>query len=302
MLRHYSKQLLEKCFQSRHNLIVSSGLLIGLYYIPIWLISISQQLWNGSSSPVLNLGFLGLGCQILWQERSHFQQQRAYEDERFIGYMLMGGGATLLLTGLSSLSLQAFAWITVLAGAVYSTGGLGFIRKYWLPVGLVLISFYPDYIFLANAIWQFSTLDVVLESSMASVGVWVLQLIRQPAVAEGSIISLPTGAVNVASGCSGFDMGLVLAGTGIIASLFFKLSPIKSVGLIASGIAIALILNVPRIVLLTFAAVYWGEESFKFWHGTWGGQIFATILFTIYYYVIMAFVDGQSSQAAKPSS
>ena len=41
------------------------------------------------------------------------------------------------------------------------------------------------------------------------------------------------------------------------------------------GIVLALAFNVPRIVLMTLAVVYWGKDAFEFWHGAWGGQIFS---------------------------
>lgn len=35
------------------------------------------------------------------------------------------------------------------------------------------------------------------------------------------------------------------------------------------GAGLALVFNIPRIMLLTLASVYWGKERFNFWHGTW---------------------------------
>lgn len=302
MLSQRSKHFLKYNFRSRHTLIILCGLLIGFCYIPVWLAMLIHMTFRGSSSPILNLGFLYLGSQTLWLQFKHFKQQQAHDDERFIGYALIVGSAVLYFMSFDSLSLQSLAWMLILLGSAYSSWGFLFIRKYWISILLVLISFYPDYVFLATSVWRFVTPEKVLEYSMAQVGEFVLQLIGQPASANGTIIELSAGAVDVGFGCSGFDMSLILAGTGVIASLFFKLNPIKSIGLVASGIAIALILNVPRIVLLTFAAVYWGEESFEFWHGPWGGQIFATVLFTIYYYAIMAFVDSQSSRSKSTPS
>jgi len=56
-------------------------------------------------------------------------------------------------------------------------------------------------------------------------------------------------------------------------------------------VVLALIFNVPRIMLLAIAAVYWGETSFKFWHGPWGGQMFSGVLFTVYYYAVMGLAN-----------
>ena len=53
------------------------------------------------------------------------------------------------------------------------------------------------------------------------------------------------------------------------------------------GIVLALAFNVPRIVLMTLAVVYWGKDAFEFWYGAWGGQIFSAIVMTTYYQIIM---------------
>ncbi|NJL38340.1 MAG: exosortase/archaeosortase family protein [Leptolyngbyaceae cyanobacterium SM1_4_3] len=56
----------------------------------------------------------------------------------------------------------------------------------------------------------------------------------------------------------------------------------------------ALVLNIPRITLVTLASVYWGQYWFDFWHGSWGSQIFMSVVFTIYYYIIMGVAKRRS--------
>jgi exosortase/archaeosortase family protein len=62
--------------------------------------------------------------------------------------------------------------------------------------------------------------------------------------------------------------------------------------LIVMGWTVAMVLNVPRIMLLAIASVYWGEHSFEFWHGPIGGQMFSAVMFTVYYYIAMWLVDS----------
>jgi exosortase/archaeosortase family protein len=57
------------------------------------------------------------------------------------------------------------------------------------------------------------------------------------------------------------------------------------------GAVLAYVLNIPRIVLVTYAAVYWGPYWFNFWHHSWGAQIFVGAMFTVYYYIVMWMVD-----------
>ncbi len=95
-------------------------------------------------------------------------------------------------------------------------------------------------------------------------------------------------------GCNGFDMALTMAVAGLIMGLFLKQNWLRILGFIAIGIVASLIFNVPRVMLLAVASVYWGHSWFQFWHGPWGGQLFSGVLFTVYYYLVMWLANRQS--------
>ncbi|NJL49272.1 MAG: exosortase/archaeosortase family protein [Leptolyngbyaceae cyanobacterium SM2_5_2] len=131
---------------------------------------------------------------------------------------------------------------------------------------------------------------------MAWLGGVGLRLIGQAAEVNQTLISLPAGTVRVDWGCSGYDLACIAAVASLLMGLYFNQSFWNTVALIIVGIMLALVANIPRIMLMTMAAAYWGPESFEFWHGFWGGQIFLTILFTVHYYVVMALINKQSPQ------
>jgi hypothetical protein len=45
------------------------------------------------------------------------------------------------------------------------------------------------------------------------------------------------------------------------------------------------------------ASIYWGEAAFDFWHSTWGAQIFSAVLFTVYYYAVMAVIKKRPKRS-----
>ena len=190
---------------------------------------------------------------------------------------------------------QALIWLLVLAGIACSTWGIDFFRKYPLPIILIVLSVYPKPGVMARILWQTFTPPQLLENFMAWSGSHGLRAIGQNANVVDNIVSLPTGAVQVDWGCNGFNMSFTMAAAGLILGLFLKQGWLKTLGIMAIGVVMALIFNVPRIMLLAIAAVYWGEASFKFWHGPIGGQIFAGVLFTGYYYVVMWFASRRSA-------
>lgn len=287
-----SRLLLKQSMQTNHNRILTCGFVVLLMYWLTWSSIMWKAIAHGESTPLLTIGFIYLGLDALWKQRRQLANLSAREEDRLVGYLLILGGAVFLPFCLSSTSLQALISMVVLVGMALGHWGMEFFKKHWLPTLLLLISLYPDLLFLANSLRKILTGNQ-LEHGMAWVGGLALRGIGQPVTVEGSILSLSTAieagkAVEVASGCSGFDMAFVLAGVGVIMGLFFKRSWSKITALVGAGVALALVFNVPRIMLLAFAVVYWGKESFEFWHGAIGGQIFASILLTVYYYVAMA--------------
>lgn len=300
--------LLRYSIQTKHNRIVTCGLFVGLCYLPTWLSILWSRTLGGSSNLILNTSFLYIGLEILWRQRHQLAVSPASEEDRLIGHFLILGGIAAFPLSLSSASLQAFVWAIVLVGIAFSSWGWEFFKKNWLVVSLLLIGIYPDLNFLANQIWRILTPHNLLENLMAWAGSGALRLIGQAATAiiattveEATYIVLPSGSVEVAPGCSGFDMAFTLTGTGFILGLFFRQSWLKIASLIGAGIAIALVFNIPRVMLVTMAAVYWGKASFDFWHGPIGGQIFASILLTIYYYLAMWIINQPDKKKSTPA-
>lgn len=294
-LRQRSRALLKQSVQSNHNRIVTCGCLALLFYLPTWFGVMWRDILDGSSIPLLNMGFVYLGLDALWRQRRQLAVRSASEEDRLVGYLLILGGAVFFPFCLASVSLQAFICMIILVGLALCNWGMEFLKKNLVSIVLLLISLYPSFGFLADTLRKL-LLREQLEYLMAWSGGLALKIIGQPVTVEGTILSLsttidPKKAVEVRSGCSGFDMAFVLAGVGLIMGLFFKQSWSKIAALVAAGVALALVFNVPRIMLLAFAVVYWGKESFEFWHGAIGGQIFASLLLTVYYYVAMWLID-----------
>jgi exosortase/archaeosortase family protein len=297
------KQFLQWCLTTYNGRIVAIGLIAGVVYLPTYVISLIRIFLGGNSTPILNLGFLYLGLERLWKHRQEILNIQVLRDDRFIGHLIILGSALwmpfLLISSpqpffKNSIAPQAILWMLILIGIAWSSCTPKIFGSFPLATALVLVSMYPEYIGLSNALLRILTGPHLFENMMAWLGSIAVGLLGYAAEAEGRFISLPDGAVEVASGCTGFDMAVVLAGISLMWGLFIKADWRRVIAAVVTGIAIAFTFNIPRVVLLTFAAVYWGEESFDFWHGFWGGQIFATFMFTAYYYAAIAIYDQKS--------
>lgn len=296
-LAHQLQQAWRWCLTTYHGRVVTLGLIGGLIYLPTYASVLWDKTASGGSAIVLNFGFLYLGLATLWANRQELQATKVLMDDRLIGHVLIVAGTLWIPFTVHSISLQAFLWMMVLIGIAWSSFTPRIFSQFPLPSAFILIGVYPDLVWFAGLIFQFLVGPNKLEQWMAQLGSRALNIMGYAAVPEGAFITLPEGSVEVAAGCTGFDMAIVLAGVSVIWGLLIKSRWHRILVASVTGSAIALIFNIPRIVLLAFAAVYWGEESFDFWHGFWGGQIFSAIMFTAYYYAAMAIFNAPESRS-----
>jgi len=293
--------LVKTALKTNHNRIISCGVLVLLFFLLTWLSILWRTTLAGLATPILNFGFLYLGLDIFWQKRKILAKESVTDEERILGYLLILGSAACFPFFLESASLQAALCIMIVLGIAICNWGIAILQKNPLALALVLFAIYPDLAFLGLTVRNALTGDQ-LERVMAWLASIAFSVIGQPVSVQGPLLSLsqnldPQKAVEVASGCSGFDMAFPIAGFAFMMGLYLKQTWQKTALLMVIGIVLALIFNIPRIMLLAYAVVYWGKSSFEFWHGPIGGQIFAGTLFTIYYYAAMAIIDRKPKQA-----
>lgn len=287
-------QLLHQSTKTAHCRWITIAILVVLCYLPTWVGAIFKGILQGSAQSVLNFGFFGLGVQAFLQNQSTLRSWKAEQDDRILGYLMIVIGilAFCFFHGVQKvISLQTLSVMVITCGILLSTWGLQVFRKFPLSIGLFLGGMYPDIEFIMIRILQFFTSKDLLESIMAWIGSVGLSGMGWKATSQAAYIVLPEGSVFVGPGCSGFHMAMVLMGTGFLMGRFLALTWRKTFGLMLFGWALALVCNIPRIMLLSIAAIHWGPASFDFWHGPIGGQLFAGLLFTIYYYVVMWSID-----------
>ncbi|MBE9179507.1 cyanoexosortase C [Oculatella sp. LEGE 06141] len=291
-----ASSLLHQSLKNTHNRIVALGLLASLCYFPAWLADLVIGTLHGSASVLMVLA-IAYGVFHIRSDRRYLTKLKADSEERFLGYLLIGSAILMIPFGFYAEWAQRLIWMIILAGIACSTWGIHFFKRYPLPVFMIVLGLFPQPTIVSKAVWEAFTPPQMLERLMAWSGTLGLRAIGQQAERVNTIISLPAGSVDVAWGCSGFDMATIMAIASLLLGLFLKQKLPKVVLMIGIGVGLALLANIPRIMLMAMAEAYWGKASFEFWHGFWGGQIFSSILFTIYYYVVMAMVKRRSSKA-----
>lgn len=292
--------LTQSALETWHGRFVLAGLSLGLIYFPTWLSQVFHRSFiHGSTALTLILVTVSLAGWQIWTKRDQLAKLTVLEADQTIGCLLILSSLVLFPFCRFAVWPQAILWLLILVGIALSTWGGQFFTRYPLIPLLFAVTVYPKPGILAHTLWQTFTPYQFLERLMAQAGTMGLQLIGQPAISEGALIAiLPSGAVEVDWGCNGFTMAVQMAVAGFFMGVFLKQGWFKTLLMMVVGAILALIFNIPRIMLLTLASVYWGEAWFNFWHGTWGGQIFTGLLFTLYYYAIMWMINRRPKKVA----
>lgn len=286
--------------QQAHGRFILLGLTVGLVYLPVWLGYLAPRALQGKVGWFLILCMLGLAAAELWNRRSVLAQLSASEEDRLLGHLLIVGAAVLFPFCRFALWPQAFLWLVILVGIACSTWGASFFGRFIVPTFLIGLTAYPRIGFISRFLWDFFTPYQFLEIKMAQVSSAAMRLIGFPAVQEGIYITFPEGSVEVGWGCNGLDMALSIAATGFLMGILYKQKPRQMVILISIAMVVSLVFNIPRLMLVTIAHIYWGPWWFNFWHGFWGGQIFVGVLLTVYYYTMMAMIERSRTSQKSP--
>ncbi len=261
------------------------------------------QLWN--SQPDYSHGFLvpPIAIYFLWARR-----------ERFPGWSsgVLWAGTLLILISLairwlgghfSLYSLDGWALVVCLAGVVWTTCGTRVFR-YCLPSILFL--------FFAVRLPGMAEkgLSLRLQGIATEISTWTLQLLGQPALAEGNTILLGDTTMEVEQACSGMRIFLGIFAIAFAYVVMAKRSWFETVMIAMAIIPIALIANSTRIVStgLLYELVS-GEAAKHFSHDLAGYVMIplaAAMFFLLLRYLKLAYreieiVDSRQIIAAKKS-
>lgn len=291
------QRLLQRALTSNQGRFSLLGLSVGLFYLPVWLGYLIPRVLKGKIGWFLIVSMLALAGLELWKKRSVLARLESAEEDRLLGYLLIGSGVVLFPFCRFAIWPQSLLWLLILVGVVLSLWGAAFFRLFMLPTFFIGLTVYPRIGLISRFLWELFVPYEGLEKAMAWGATLGMQRIGFPAVNEGIFITFPEGAVEVGWGCNGLDMAITLAAAGLFMGILYKQPRNQMVALISLAVAVAFVANIPRLMLVTIAHVYWGPGWFEFWHGFWGGQIFSGVLFTLYYYAVEYLTKRNSAKA-----
>ena len=162
--------------------------------------------------------------------------------------------------------------------------GIKGLKQYWREIFLLGFLAIP---------WEFVyVFDVSLITAKFSA--FILWILGFEVTVKGIWLILPTGSVEVYSGCSGVQMMLHLLGLSWIVLAIAKTNWQQKIWLTIAAILIGFIVNGIRVALMAVLVALSDSEGFTYWHVGNGSLIFSAISVLIFGAICMRTIRSEN--------
>ncbi len=192
------------------------------------------------------------------------------------GLILLAGGllAYLWFYQDRAFFLAAFAMIGVLAGAIWTLGGLGLLRLLVFPVGYLALMVPLPFI-------ERATLPLALWTGLCS-GT-VVQWLGLDVLVNGASVTLPNADLVVGAQCSGINSLMALTALMVLVAYVVQGPMWGKALLVALSVPLALLGNILRVANLIVVARFFGvDAAFTFYHDLSGPLFFGIVLLLLF--------------------
>ena len=227
-------------------------------YWPSWV----SLLETWQSDPDYNHGFLVLpiSAWLLWQRRARLASMVIRPSWWGVLLIAVAGltralGAEFFVEQFDSWSIPI--WI---AGVVLLFGGWPLLR--WAGGAIAFLWFMTP---IPSS--MIAGVSVPLQKISAVISTWTLHLFAQPAVREGTTISLGEQVLEVERACSGLRICYGILAIAVAYVVLVRPKPLRAIVLIAAAIPVAILANSARVTVtgLLFLVVS-GEKAHQYAH------------------------------------
>ena len=250
--------------------------------------------WN-SDGPYSH-GFLGIivVCYVFYLQRKKLQIKSLSITEYLLGFFCLAiSFCVALIAQLSSIQqLQQLALFSSLLSLMFCFYGWGFIKAFFTPLLLL---------FLIMPVW--SLLQLPLRELSTAAGQWGPELIGIAVDREQYRLSTAGGMFDVEPACSGLGFFLVAALLAFCVGYFNKLSTKRTLTFLVICLAISIIANWLRIIIIIVVGTFTEMQHFIVQdHLTFGWIVFAVCLIPLIYIARVYFDDSQKANDTQEST
>lgn len=217
-----------------------TAVLFVLLYLPVFPQLTREWIDNSSFSH----GFLvpPLSMYFLWLRKDELKKTVISASGYGIAIMCAGIALYIVATQGYQLFFQCLSMVVVLFGIVYAHSGAEMAKKAAFAIGyLVLMIPIPTI--------AFNTITYHMRVFSANITYFILGMLGISATIRENVINLTTCSIEVTSSCSGFRGITVFTAASLALGYIYHNSLKKRSLLFAIGLALAVMLNIIRIVL-----------------------------------------------------
>ena len=249
--------------------------------------------WN-SDGPYSH-GFLGIivVCYVFYLQRKKLHIKSLSITEYLFGFCCLAISLCVaLIAQLSSIQqLQQLALFSSLLSLMFCFYGWGFIKAFFTPLLLL---------FLIMPVW--SLMQLPLRELSTAAGQWGPELIGIAVDRDQYRLSTAGGMFDVEPACSGLGFFLVAALLAFCVGYFNKLSTKRTLTFLAICLAISIVANWLRIIIIIVVGTFTEMQHFIVQdHLTFGWIVFAICLIPLIYIARVYFDDSQKSNDTQES-
>src|SRR4051794_23994757 len=229
------------------------------------------------SNPDYTHGFfvIPISLWLLWLRREHAPVATMRIDWRGLSLLVLAGAIRFIAGRFYVLQLDAWSIPIWVAGVV------------WLLFGWPLLRWaLPAIAFLWFATPLPGTIEILLSTPLqrnaASLSAWVLRLIGQPALVQGTTILLDDKPLDVERACSGLRMFYGIFALAVACVVLSRPERWKAVLVLFAAAPVAIIANVIRIVITALLMKFFSNESAQKFSHDLAGIVMIPVAVTLF--------------------
>jgi len=209
-------------------------------------VTLLRDWWN---DPEAAHGLLLGPLAVYLAYRSGLAERR--RPQPVLGALVLSAAVVLrIVSGLAAeLFTMRMSLLGAAAGLVIIAWGLPQIRRWWLPITLLVLSVPIPSVVL-------STLALPLQLRASAMGAALLHWRDVPVQLSGNVIHLPGRSLFVAEACSGLRSLTALLSLGVLMGGLWLRSPILRVLILAVAIPVGMFINGIRVFLTGFLVFF----------------------------------------------
>lgn len=246
-------------------ILLASLILFMLLSWPVW-----RWLWSEWwSNDYYSHGLLipPVSAYLAWRRRP---AEKLRGDNCGLVLTACGVGLFLFLVTSQAYYLAAFAMIIMLAGIVWTFGGIGLLRRLAFPLGFLGLMVplpFVERITLPLSLWT------------GACSGWLARWLGLDVTVTGNAVTLPDTKLVIGAQCSGINSIISLFTLTTLLAYVLSGPLCGRLALVATAIPLAMLGNILRVSSLLFVAHYLGgEAAFRFHHDYSGPIFFVAVL------------------------